>query len=178
VRPEGCQRKIRVAPSGIETATFRLVTQCINHLGHGVPYLEGSRFLDLCIWDRKVVPKRRFGITNIGYIIFQKRKISGTSRWKPQVPPTWPAHATQKVSPGPSAVSTVPSPVTCFSPCHVNGDINIVNVHKSSCELSHILVRHQQNVADNIQISVKVPDVTFQEIPTSGNQVFACRHAS
>ena len=37
VRPEGlCQRKIPMAPSRIEPATFRLVAQCLNRLSHCV----------------------------------------------------------------------------------------------------------------------------------------------
>ena len=38
VRPKGlCEWKIPVIPSGIETATFRLVAQCVNQLRYRVP---------------------------------------------------------------------------------------------------------------------------------------------
>jgi hypothetical protein len=38
VRPEGLyQRKIPLTPLGIETATSRLIAQCLNQMRHGVP---------------------------------------------------------------------------------------------------------------------------------------------
>ena len=43
MRPEVlCQRKTPMIPSGIEAATFRLVTQCLNLLHHRVPPSSSS----------------------------------------------------------------------------------------------------------------------------------------
>ena len=56
VRPEGlCQWKIPVTPSGIQTATFRLVAQRLNQLRYGVPQLTRQAMRDLrlpklCRW--------------------------------------------------------------------------------------------------------------------------------
>ena len=61
VRPEGlCQCKIPVTPSGIEPATFRLVSQCFYQLRHRVPAkkIQGSRNYIrrrfVIVWNRTV----------------------------------------------------------------------------------------------------------------------------
>ena len=50
VRPEGlCQWKIPVTPSGIEPATFRLVTQCLNQMRYRVtPALSHISYWKIC----------------------------------------------------------------------------------------------------------------------------------
>jgi hypothetical protein len=46
VRPEGLfQRKIPIAPSGIETTTFRHVVQCLNQSHNGVPTAKRRFFV-------------------------------------------------------------------------------------------------------------------------------------
>ena len=43
-RPEElCERKIKITPSGIESATFRLVLQCLKQLRHHVPPWQSSQ---------------------------------------------------------------------------------------------------------------------------------------
>ena len=68
VRPEGlCQWEIPVRASEIETATFRLVTQCLNQLRHQ----QREEYLRVSFKIHKIQSVYRFQICNFNFINFQ-----------------------------------------------------------------------------------------------------------
>jgi hypothetical protein len=59
VRPQGlCQWKIPMTPPGIEPATFRLVTQCLNK--HLYIVTVGNFVKITCSWNRRVILNAQF----------------------------------------------------------------------------------------------------------------------
>jgi len=67
-----CQWKIPVTPSGIESATFWLVVQCLNQLRHCVPTFQGqgtfisSQVLSLTLWPTQLLTEQLQGEITLG----------------------------------------------------------------------------------------------------------------
>jgi hypothetical protein len=60
--PKGlCQWKVPMTQSGIETATFRLVAQCLNQLRHRVPLILDNLWFSLTVKGPLLQPYRKTG---------------------------------------------------------------------------------------------------------------------